>query len=170
MTGRWKRRPHGSTWGDFGPDDQFGRMNLVTPAKVREGVAGSLALPLDSRGANVLTPRRHPPLLRPTLRGNKANFNYALAADDPDRTDVVNDDLTIMHLQYSTQWDSFAHVGSLFDADGDGKPEPVFYNGYRAGEHIVGPTDAEDAVPQGETSTSAAHALGGENMAVRCLE
>jgi len=177
MTGRWKRRPHGSTWGDFGPDDQFGRMNLVTPAKVREGVAEvreglsfCLSLPLDYPGGNVLNPRRHPPLLRPTLRGNKANFNYALAADDPDRTDVVNDDLTIMHLQYSTQWDSFAHVGSLFDADGDGKPEPVFYNGYRAGEHIVGPVDARDAGPRGETSTSNAQALGVENMAVRCMQ
>ena len=108
---RWKQRPKGSTWGDFGPDDQFGRMNLVTPekvkqavAEVREGVSFCLSLPLDYPGGNVLNPRRHPPLLRPTLRGNKANFNYALAADDPERTDVVNDDLTIMHLQYSTQW------------------------------------------------------------------
>jgi len=27
---RWKRRPHGSTWGDFGPDDERGRLNLIT--------------------------------------------------------------------------------------------------------------------------------------------
>ena len=33
-------------------------------------------------------------------------------------TDVINDDLAILHLQYSTQWDSLAHVGQLFDADG----------------------------------------------------
>src|SRR5215204_7365035 len=36
---RWKRRPHGSTWGDFGPDDERGRLNLLTPEKVRQGVA-----------------------------------------------------------------------------------------------------------------------------------
>ena len=30
---RWKHRPAGSTWGDFGPDDQLGRLNLVTPEK-----------------------------------------------------------------------------------------------------------------------------------------
>ena len=36
---RWKRRPPGSTWGDFGPDDQRGRLNLLTPKKVLEGVA-----------------------------------------------------------------------------------------------------------------------------------
>jgi len=39
MTPRWKHRPEGSTWGDFGPDDQLGRPNLLTPEKVREGVA-----------------------------------------------------------------------------------------------------------------------------------
>ena len=55
-------------------------------------------------------------------------------------TDVINDDVVIMHLQYSTQWDTLAHVGALFDADGDGKAEPVFYNGYRGGIDLVGPT------------------------------
>ena len=36
---RWKRRPAGSTWGDWGPDDQLGRLNLLTPDKVLKGVA-----------------------------------------------------------------------------------------------------------------------------------
>jgi kynurenine formamidase len=52
-------------------------------------------------------------------------------------TDVICDDQVLMALQYSTQWDSFAHVGGRFDADGDGKPELVFYNGFRAGEDVV---------------------------------
>ena len=56
-------------------------------------------------------------------------------------TDVVCDDLVLMTLQYSTQWDSFAHVGSRFDADGDGKAELVFYNGFRAGEDVVPAAD-----------------------------
>jgi hypothetical protein len=38
-TARWRRRPDGSTWGDFGPDDQIGRLNLITPEKVRQGAA-----------------------------------------------------------------------------------------------------------------------------------
>src|SRR5207245_2900207 len=138
-----------------------------------EGLSFCLSLPLDYPGGNVLNPRRHPPLLRPTLREGRVNFNYALIADDPELTDVVSDDLTIMHLQYSTQWDSFAHVGSMFDADGDGKPEPVYYNGFRAGEHVVGPTDPRQAGPTDDlssTSTSAARALGVENMAVRCMQ
>jgi hypothetical protein len=38
-TKRWKRRPEGSTWGDYGADDQLGRMNEVTPEKVKQGLA-----------------------------------------------------------------------------------------------------------------------------------
>ena len=36
---RWKQRPDGSTWGDWGDDDELGRINLITPEKVLEGVA-----------------------------------------------------------------------------------------------------------------------------------
>jgi hypothetical protein len=149
---RWKRRPQGSTWGDFGPDDQLGRLNLLTPekvrqgaAEVREGLAFCLSLPLEYPGGNVLNPRRHPPVVRPTLRGTRPNFNFRVCEEVPDATDVICDDLVVMHLQYSTQWDSLAHVGSMFDADADGKAEPVYYNGYRAGIDTVGPTDAADA-------------------------
>lgn len=178
---RWKHRPPGSNWGDFGPDDQSGRINLLTPEKVREGVAEvreglvfCLSLPLDYPGGNVLNPRRHPPVLRPTVRGRSANMNYRLYCDDPNCTDVVCDDLVVMHLQYSTQWDSLAHVGQLFDADGDGVAEAVYYNGFRADTDVVGPTDVADAgVPAGGAplrSTSAARALGIQNMAERCVQ
>ena len=179
-TTRWKKRPEGSTWGDFGPDDQLGRLNLLTPEKVKQGVAEvkeglsfCLSLPLDYPGGNVLNPRRHPPVLRPTLRNGKPNMNYVLGRDNPDLTDVINDDAVILHLQYSTQWDSLAHVGQLFDADGDGVPEPVYYNGYRPNEHIVGPSNPDDAGAIGAVpakSTSHARALGVENMAEKCVQ
>jgi kynurenine formamidase len=179
-TTRWKNRPAGSTWGDFGPDDQLGRLNLLTPEKVKqgivevkEGLAFCLSLPLDYPGGNVLNPRRHPPVLRPTIRGTRPNFIYEVRHDNPDATDVINDDVAILHLQYSTQWDSLAHVGQLFDADGDGMPEPVFYNGYRPGKELVGPRDVADAGGIGTVparSTSHAHALGVENMAVKCVQ
>ena len=180
MTTRWKKRPEGSTWGDFGPDDQLGRLNLLTPKKVKQGVAEvkeglsfCLSLPLDYPGGNVLNPRRHPPVLRPTLRNGKPNMNYVLGRENPDLTDVINDDAVILHLQYSTQWDSLAHVGQLFDADGDGVPEPVYYNGYRPNEHIVGPSNPDDAGAIGVVpakSTSHARALGVENMAAKCVQ
>lgn len=145
---RWVQRPEGSTWGDWGPDDQLGRLNLLTPerrraaaAEVREGLAFGLSLPLDIPGKPVLNPRRTPPELRPTeLRGTPF-MNRALREFDPRSTDVICDDRVLLTLQYSTQWDSFAHVGSWFDADGDGEPEKVYYNGYRAHEHVLGPGD-----------------------------
>lgn len=178
---RWKHRPPGSNWGDFGPDDQNGRLNLITPTQVRQGVAEvieglpfCLSLPLDLPGGNLLNPRRHPPVLRPTLRDGKPNLNYRLIGDNALHTDVVSDDLVLMHLQYSTQWDSFAHVGQLFDADGDGLAEPRYYNGYRPDYDIFGPSDAADAgVPAtagGWRSTSRANALGIERMAERCVQ
>ena len=43
MTKRWKHRPEGSTWGDWGDDDQLGRLNLITPEKVKQGVAEVIA-------------------------------------------------------------------------------------------------------------------------------
>jgi len=177
---RWKQRPEGSTWGDFGPDDQLGRLNLLTPERVKRavlevqaGLTFCLSLPLDYPGGNVLNPRRHPPVLRPTLRNGRPNMNYQLGKDNPDMTDVINDDVAILHLQYSTQWDSLAHVGQMFDADGDGVPEPVFYNGYRGHTDIVGPTDPDDAGAVGIVpvkSTSQAKALGVENMAAQCVQ
>ena len=40
---RWNRRPAGSTWGDFGADDARGRLNLLTPEKVLQGIASEKA-------------------------------------------------------------------------------------------------------------------------------
>ena len=175
MTQRWKVRPEGSNWGDFGADDQLGRINLLTAERVkraaleiREGRTFCLSLPLDYPGGSVLNPNRHPPVLRPTLRHGQVNFNFKLADSDPTKSDVLSDDLVIMHLQYSTQWDGLAHVGSMFDANDDGLPEAVYYNGFRAGEHVTGPSDPSDAgatTAPGAHSTSCARALGIENMA-----
>jgi kynurenine formamidase len=177
---RWKKRPPGSNWGDFGPDDQCGRLNFLTPEKVKQGIAEvsegltfCLSLPLDLPGGNVLNPRRHPPVLRPTVRNGRPNMNYRLFGDDILQTDVLSDDLVVLHLQYSTQWDSLAHVGQLFDANADDAPVPVYYNGFRAGIDVVGPADPVDAgvpTPGAMQSTSRAHALGIENMAERCVQ
>ena len=66
-------------------------------------------------------------------------------------------------MQYSTQWDSLAHVGAEFDADGDGVEEAVYYNGYRAGVDLVGPRP--DARGDGGPHRAFAHHLGLEHMA-----
>lgn len=177
MTQRWKHRPEGSTWGDFGPDDQLGRLNLLTAEKVLQGIAEvkegrsfCLSLPLDYPGGNKLNPRRHPPRRFATIRPAGPNFNYELRRDHADHTDVVCDDAVLLHMQYSTQWDALSHVGSLFDADGDGEPEVVYYNGFRGGEDIVyEPGHAHDD-SCGPFEGSDARALGIENMAIKAIQ
>ena len=177
---RWKQRPEGSNWGEFGPDDQLGRLNYINREKLREGLAEAtegqsfcLSLPLDYPGGSDLNPRRKPPILRPTQRSDAPNFNASASGDFAVSPDVVSDDLAILHLQYSTQWDALSHVGSNFDADGDGVPERVYYNGFRAGEDIIGPDDLADAgVTDGMkgVSTSQAKKLGIENMAAHAVQ
>ena len=178
---RWKHRPEGSTWGDFGPDDQIGRLNLLTPERVRraaqeirEGLSFCLSIPLDYPGGNAVNPRRVPPQLKPTLREGKPLFNFPFERIDRQNSDIVSDDLVIMSLQYSTQWDSFAHVGAWFDADGDGLPEKVYYNGYRGDEDICGPK-RYDALDRGGMEHDCgdhggARQLGIENFAVKGVQ
>jgi kynurenine formamidase len=177
VTRRWKQRPDGSTWGDWGDDDELGRINLLTPEKVLQGVREvdhgitfCLSLPLDFPGGTALNQRRHPPRLAPTedLDGTAETFYNVHQRDIPKfgsrrHVDVWVDDVVTLALQYSTQWDSLAHAGAEFDADGDGVEEAVFYNGYRAGVDLVGPSD--DARGDGSGHRSFAHHLGLEHMA-----
>ena len=182
MTKRWTQRPPGSTWGDWGDDDELGRINLIGPeqvlAGVREvqaGISFCLSLPLDFPGGTALNQRRYPPRLAPTedMDGNEATFFNVHMSEmpdygDPKYVDVWADDVVTLSLQYSTQWDSLAHVGAEFDADGDGVDEPVYYNGYRAGVDLVGPS--HDARGDGSGHRSFAHHLGLEHMAFHGLQ
>src|SRR5262249_55051102 len=177
MSQRWKRRPEGSNWGEFGPDDQRGRMNLVTPKKVLEGIAEvkeghtfCLSLPLDYPGGNVVFEMRHPPRLFATLRGKLANYNFLARTLDPSFVDVVSDEAALIHTQYSTQWDSFAHIGQEFDADGDGRDEIVYYNGWRAGEHVKGVGQKEGPLAWDSFEGVSATALGIEKLAAAFVQ
>jgi len=161
---RWVRRPEGSNWGDFGPDDQIGRMNLLTPERrlraireVTHGQTFTLSLPLDYPGGNALFEYRKEPRFFHERRGPGHNYNFRLSNICGCFSDIVSDDAVLLYTQYSTQWDGLSHVGQLFDADGDGMVEKVYYNGYRGGIDIVGPDDAPEA--------SGAKALGIEQLA-----
>jgi hypothetical protein len=172
---RWRIRPKGANWGDFGPDDQLGRLNLITPERrrkaaeeVREGIAFCLSLPLDCPRES-LNPRRFPPQLAFSMRGNDPAMNYPLSRVNPGQSDVVCDDRATLSLQYSTQWDSLCHIGSVFDSQGSGKSQVVYYNGFRAIEHVCGPVDylSGDARVEGPYG---AHALGIHKIAETGLQ
>jgi len=175
---RWTHRPEGSNWGDFGPDDQIGRLNWLGPEQVKKGIAEvrdgrvfCLSMPLDLPGGNVLHPARFPPERYATRSDGLDRFLLPLAQamDDPDLTDVVNDDRVMLTMQYSTQWDALAHVGSRFDADGDGEAELVFYNGWRGGEHITAtPSAVCDAC--GAMTGTEARRLGIQTIAETCVQ
>src|SRR5579863_1202858 len=161
---RWLKRPAGSNWGEFGADDQIGRMNLVTPevrraalAQAREGIAFLLGLPLDYPRGQIF-PGRFPPRLEATKAGDGLMYDWQPAGS---ASDVVNDDRVTMDLQYSSQWDGLSHYGAGFDADGDGVAEHVFYNGYRSDTHFTQPD--EGVAPR-------ANALGIENLSQTCVQ
>jgi kynurenine formamidase len=59
-------------------------------------------------------------------------------------------------------------VGAEFDADGDGVDEAVYYNGYRAGEDLVGPKP--DAAGDGGQHRCFARHLGLEHMAAKGVQ
>jgi len=138
MAKRWKDRPEGSNWGEFGDDDQRGRMNLITAEKrlaalkeVKTGQVFTLSHPLDKPGGNHLNANRFEPVFHPVKRGTQIYFNLASGTVDPRFTDVGSDEAIMLYMQYSTHWDGFAHKGSRFDADGDGVEEKVSYNGWQ---------------------------------------
>jgi kynurenine formamidase len=172
---RWVRRPEGSNWGEFGLDDQVGRLNLLTRERIvaaakeiREGIAFCLSMPLDRPGGNVLSACRYPPVIRPSVKNGLARMSYPVSRDTPGAPDLICDDAVLLYTQYSTHWDALSHTGFMFDADGDGVPEPRYYNGFRAGEDIVGSNDpaAGATAERFETvSTSSAHRLGIETVA-----
>jgi kynurenine formamidase len=114
-------------WGRFGPDDELGTLNYITPETIagacRLATAGkvfALGIPLQRDGPQ---------------SGTRARFNpiHTMFRDGGDRpkndAEVVemqgyggSDDWIVMPLQCVTQWDSLAHV--FFD----GK----MWNGYSA--------------------------------------
>jgi hypothetical protein len=107
-----ERGPDGSTWADFGPDDQLGRINLLTPARVKaavsevkEGLTFCLSLLLDQPNEFVMAPYRHAALLRPGLVGGMPNFNRPWSEFEPGSTDIVGVPLgEFWHLGPLAEW------------------------------------------------------------------
>jgi kynurenine formamidase len=103
-------------WGRWGPDDEIGTLNHVTPERVaaaarlvRTGRTFSLAMDLDRHGPQRQKPggggRRFNPIHTMLVSGADC-----CSAMDPSRTIFCADDMISMPLQCATQWDSLAHV------------------------------------------------------------
>ncbi len=140
---RWRHRPPGSNWGEFGDDDRIGRLNLIDSVRRRaalqeavEGEVFCLSLPLDVGPG--LNPTRLPPRLAAVEREGRLKFNLCACELHPGLTDVICDDRVTLYTQFSTQWDSLCHAGAMFDADGDGQPEVRYYNGFGAAREVGG--------------------------------
>ena len=112
-------------WGRWGPDDELGTLNYITPEKiaasarlVRRGVTFSLAIPFDNTGPQINQPRRFNPIHRMILTGP----DFTTGAFKRPGGVGFADDMVIMALQCGTQWDALSHCFL------DGK----LYNGYDA--------------------------------------
>ena len=142
---------------------------------MRTGLTFCLSLPLDVPGGQTLNPRRIPVQLFGTLRDGASTgdqgFCWSYASENSNMTDVVCDEVMLMNTQYSTQWDSLAHIGSHFDADNDGVAEAVFYNGFRAGVDIhPGHLNSKAPVEWARYPNSNAGALNISNLATHGVQ
>ena len=114
-------------WGKWGPDDEIGTLNYITPEAIaracRLATAGkvfALGIPLQREGPQSGTRQRFNPI----------HTMFRDGGDQPKTpADVVamqgyggSDDWIVMPLQCVTQWDSLAHVFY----------EGKMYNGYEA--------------------------------------
>lgn len=95
-----KTGPPGNAWGLFGPNDQCGMLNLLTPdrtcaaaSEIRDGVRISTDWPLD----RISTPAF-----------DRIPFTQTISNIAPTS---VNDDILHFNTQASSQWDGLRHFG-----------------------------------------------------------
>jgi kynurenine formamidase len=102
-----------SNWGRWGPDDQRGTLNLITPDAVKRGAQAvrsgrsfSLAIPFDQTGPQ-WDSKNMPDRVNPELHTYMVNFAFTGNTDDFTTTD----DSFRMGSQAVTHIDALAHVG-----------------------------------------------------------
>lgn len=100
-----------NNWGLWGPDDERGAVNYITPERIvaaarliQKGTTFSLAIPINGTGPRI--PTRRPPHHFMVSSGTDT-----LTLPDANSNAVrFTDDYIYMPLQGSTQWDSLAHA------------------------------------------------------------
>ena len=108
------------SWGTWGPDDQLGTLNNITPetvaaaaAQIQRGVRFNLDLPLHEP-YGVIKSGAH--------RARRAPVPTLFSREFPPHLTVRDDKLDDFYLQCSSQWDGLTHMGDARHG---------FYNGVR---------------------------------------
>ncbi len=106
-------------WGKWGPDDEIGTLNYITPAKVidaarlvRQGKVVSLALPFDTKGPQTGRFGRVNPIHQMVATGTDhvAGNQRVLSFETGPYGFGYADDMITMYLQTGTQWDGLSHI------------------------------------------------------------
>ena len=102
-------------WGRWGPEDEAGTLNFVTPQHiveacrlVKRGQVFALAIPFDETGPQ--RPRDDSRRFNPVHTMLRTGFDMAGMTSDSPPIRHTTDDMISMPLQAATQWDSLAHV------------------------------------------------------------
>lgn len=113
-------QPYGNNWGKWGPDDEHGALNYITPAKVaaaaklaKTGKVFNLAIDLKPN--------------TPGWTGRTFRHTFDFIFNPAGAGVGAADDAIAMHQQYSTQWDGFGHFFY------DGK----MFNGHDVATHLT---------------------------------
>jgi len=101
-------------WGKWGPDDEVGSLNYLTQAEVLRGVAAvrsgktfTLQIQMGHPGGDPVWPGRAP--ARRMNLMDKGHYMCGKGPRFPGRAEYA-DDMMIMYLQGSTQYDALGHV------------------------------------------------------------
>ncbi|KAJ6114372.1 hypothetical protein N7486_000150 [Penicillium sp. IBT 16267x] len=107
--------PRGNAWGRFGPNDELGTLNLLTPEVIVEAakeIKTGVRISLDW------------PLSMPSFPSfNRNPFKQEIVLKHPN---CVFDDILTFNSQGSSQWDGFRHYAN--------QKARKFYNGHTADE------------------------------------
>ncbi|KAH8653884.1 hypothetical protein BX600DRAFT_440936 [Xylariales sp. PMI_506] len=143
-----KDGPPYNAWGLYGPDDELGRLNLITPEAVRRGLAAAehgivvnLNLPLDRQTS---------------YNASRNGLVHKLVIPVPGTAQHLDDELSF-NTQCSTQWDGFRHFPYK---DWPKAGDLTFYNG-QTFESATNPKDKRNGIQNfaDHPITSRAHLL-----------
>ena len=101
-------------WGKWGPDDELGSINYLTPAEavraarsIKSGKAFTLGVPLGRKEGDPIYPGRSQPVK--TMAMDKGFYYNGLGPEFPGGLEYA-DDVIFMYVQGTTQYDALGHV------------------------------------------------------------